>query len=96
MSWATDLSPTACLLSVLDGHDGCMLGWVGGGVYPGWVGTGVGWEGYTGYYPIPSQDPYLTIFSLKISTYGQMKAISRFLMRFLRYGLELTSFDPQI
>ena len=35
----------------------------GGGV-PGVVGTGVLGGCYTGYYPVPSQDPYLVIFSL--------------------------------
>ena len=62
VSWATDMSPTATISSVLDGHDGCMLG-VGGGVYPGWWGTGVGRRGAI---PVPtqapSQDPYLTYF----------------------------------
>ena len=32
-------------------------------VYPGWWDTGVGWEGtIPGYYPAPSQYPYLAIF----------------------------------
>ena len=28
----------------------------GGGVYPGYGTWGVGWEGYTGTHPVPSQD----------------------------------------
>ena len=56
------------------------------------VGTG---EGYTGTPPVPSQYPYLTIFKAKGPTHGQMKAILRIFMRFLRYDLRLTSDIPQ-
>ena len=45
-------------------------------------------EGYTGYPPVPSQDPYLANSEAKGPTYGQMKAILRYYMRFLRYGLK--------
>ena len=41
------------------------------------VGTGVGWRGTIPVpRPIPSQDPYLTVFLRW--PYGQMKAILRF------------------
>ena len=52
---------------------------------PGVVGSRVGgWEGYTGYYQIPSLDPYLVINLASGPTYGQMKAILMVSMRFLR------------
>ena len=47
-----------------------------------------GWVGYTGYYPVPSQDPYLTIIQPQDPTHGRMKAILLDSMRFLRYGPE--------
>ena len=51
---------------------------------PGVVGMWVGaWVGYTGYYQIPSQDPYLDHIRPQGPTYGQMKAISLYFMRFL-------------
>ena len=75
-----------------------------GGVYPGYggrVGTRVGaGEGYTGTQPLRLRYPYLVIFLRYEPTHGQMKAIPSYFMRFLRYGLRLTSqipsFDPQI
>ena len=62
-----------------------------------WVG---GWRGYTRY-PVPTlQDPYLVIFEPQDPTHGRMKAILRYLMRFLRpgpdKGLELTRIDLRI
>ena len=57
-----------------------------------WVGTG---EGYTGYPGPPSQDPIFNIFSLKMPSYGQMKAILRYLLRFLNKGLEWVPEWPQ-
>ena len=60
--------------------------------YDGWVAGGA----IPGYYPATLQDPYLTIFSLKMPTYGQMKAFSVYSMRFLRYGPELTRYGPRI
>ena len=63
----------------------------GGRGVPGVGGTRVGPEGcYTGYPAEPSRYPYLVIFSLKAYTYGQMKAILRFPVRFPRKGPELT------
>ena len=53
-------------------------------MYPGWWDTGVGWVGYTGYYPGTLPDPIFNIFRLKDPTHGQMKAFLRFIMRFLR------------
>ena len=76
---------TACSISP---SSGCREGL--GRVYPGY-GTGVGyWEGYTGYYQDPSQYPYLVIIQASGPTHGRMKAILKDMMRFLRYGLELT------
>ena len=59
------MSPTAIYRPVLDGHDGCMLGAGGGGV-PGVWGMG-GWLGRAIPVPspVPSQDPYLTLFDLR-------------------------------
>ena len=66
---------------------------------------GVGWlggylEGYTGYYPDCSQDPYLVIFQALEPTHGQMKGILVYLMRFPRKGPrmvpESTQNDPRI
>ena len=70
-------------------------GRVGGGV-PGVWDDGVAGRGYTGYYPATSQDPILTIFSLRSPTHGQMKGLSEVSMRFLRKGPELTRFDLRI
>ena len=65
-------------------------------VYPGCgmrVGTG---EGYTGYYPVTLQDPYLTYFQGSGPTYGQMKAISSILMRFPEIGSRIDlEWDPE-
>ena len=58
------MSPTASLVALLDGHDGCVLGAGRGGV-PG-VGIPEGGSGGLYRYPVPTlvQDPYLVIFSL--------------------------------
>ena len=49
----------------------------------------MGLEGcYTGTPGPTLQDPYFSIFSLKAPTYGQMKAIPLYSMRFPRMGLE--------
>ena len=63
----------------------------GGGV-PGVV-VWLGWAGRAipGTTHMTLQDPYLTIFSLKEPTHGQMKAFYEVSMRFLRYGLRI---DP--
>ena len=62
VSWSTDMSPTTSFsLAALPVYPLTGLA-VLSLVYPGWgmrVGT---WEGYTGYYPPSSQDPYLVIF----------------------------------
>ena len=50
------------------------------------MGWWVAGEGYTGYPPDTSQDPYFIIFSLKVKPYGQMKAILMYSMRFLKIG----------
>ena len=85
------MSPTALLVSV----SGTIRAMTapddrprGRGVYPGY---GTGWVlggYYTGYYPGTLQDPNLVIFSLKVPTHGQMRAILMLFMRFLRMGLE--------
>ena len=62
-----------------DGGAGYGEGVPGVGVW--WVGGG---RGYTGTHPYPPMDPYLVIFSHKMPTYGQMKAILEVPMRFLR------------
>ena len=55
------MSPTARFSSVLDGHDGCVLGRVGRGV-PGVVGTGWYREGaIPGTTQDPPRHPYLTL-----------------------------------
>ena len=69
-------------------------------MYPGWGSWVAGWEGVLpGYYPAPSKDPYLVIFSLKGPTHGPMKLILEVSMRFpridLRIDLELTSESTQ-
>ena len=56
-----------------------------GGVYPG---CGTGGAGRV-LYRVPTQPPeypYLVIFSLKASTYGQMKVFLRYFMRFPEIG----------
>ena len=75
VSCPTDMSPTASLAPAVSSPGHSRADSRGRGV-PGVVGDWVGTrEGYTGLYPVPTQDPYLTIFSLKAHTYGQMKAI---------------------
>ena len=51
VSCPTDMSPTATFTPGTRGVPvaSAECGW--GGVYPGYGGTGVGREGYTGYYP---------------------------------------------
>ena len=60
----------------------------GGEGVPGVWDVGGSREGYTGYYPVPSQYPHLTIFQPQSPTHGQMKAISKVSMRFPRMGLD--------
>ena len=61
---------------------------VAGRGVPGVVREGWDREGYTGYYPQPSQDPYLVINLALGPTHGRMKAKFSKMMRFLRLGLE--------
>ena len=56
----------------------------GGGGVPGYGMAGVGREGYTGYSPSTVPGPIFNIFQAISPTYGQMKAILTYLMRFLR------------
>ena len=60
------------------------------------MGLGGYWEGYTGTLPDQSQDPYIELFKAKGPTYGQMKAILRYSMRFPKIDLRLTSDMTQI
>ena len=73
---------------------------VRGGVYPGWWGRWVGWGGLYRVLPSTLQDLDLVIFQALDPTYGQMKAIQLYSMRFLRYDLrmtsELTRYDPRM
>ena len=57
---------------------------VWGGVYPGYGDEGGSGRVLYRYPPGTLQDPIFNIFSLKAHTHGQMKAILRFPMRFLR------------
>ena len=64
-------------------------------VYPGCWDDGWVLGGYTGYYPAPSQYPELVIFQAPGPTHGQMKAISRFIMRFPKIGSRIDLRIPQ-
>ena len=73
MSCATDLSPTALFGPGYSGAPVASAECGRGEVYPGCGMAGVGWEGYTGYYPAPSQDPDIDIFPRLRPTHGQMR-----------------------
>ena len=103
VSYSTDLSPTTIFTL---GHRPCSSdtepelagrGCTRGGA--DWVGR----EGYTGYPPVPSQDPHITIF-LASGPYlrpneGQIKVIYEVSQDGSRIGskidLELTRIDPE-
>ena len=52
------------------------------------MGIGWVWEGYTGTHPATVPGPIFNLFLRLRPTYGQMKAILRNMMRFLRKGPE--------
>ena len=58
----------------------------GGGVYPGYGTRVVAGRAIPVPHQTPSQTPILSIFHASDPTYGQMKAILVYLMRFLRIG----------
>ena len=59
-------------------------------MYPGWWGRWVaGWRAIPGTTHPPSQGPIFSIFRARGPTYGQMKAILRLVMRFLRIDLRI-------
>ena len=95
-TWPTDMSPTTILVSrdgpVRQRYSAEAACGVGGGV-PGVGDTGVAGRGtIPGTQPDRPRYPYLVIFKAKEPTHGQMKAILRFLMRFLRLTLRM---DPE-
>ena len=86
------MSPTTIFLLAASPYPPLTAGTVGRGV-PGVGGDRVGTgRGYTGSLPDPPRYPYLVIFSLKGPTYGRMKAILRYSMRFPKIDLRI---DPE-
>ena len=55
-------------------------------MYPGYGDGGVGLEGYTGYPPDTLPGPVFKVIPEISPTYGQMKAISGYFMRFSQIG----------
>ena len=87
MSWSTDLSPTTIFsLAALPVHDSSVHGdrWGRGRVYPGYRDDWVAGRGYTGYPARPVPGPLFNIYLRLSPTHGQMRAILRYSMRFLR------------
>ena len=60
----------------------------GGEGVPGVWDEGGSWEGYTGVLPRHLPVPIFSLFPALRPTYGQMKAISMYSMRFPKMGLE--------
>ena len=85
------MSPTALFTPGYRQVSASACSSVGREVYPGWWDEGGPGGVLPGYYPDPSQYPYLVIFQPQGPTYGQTKGKSELFMRFPKIGSQI---DP--